>query len=114
MCNALSPEKAVIWSVLHGLSTKPIKRDYFRHPTYRAWFDAVEHLRASRQALDVGNIERELDTASVPQNDAARRSLKRLLRVSLPSRIRDNAHLFTQSLADIHHGRTVHIERLIN
>ncbi|MCW8914790.1 MAG: hypothetical protein OQK24_02930 [Magnetovibrio sp.] len=114
MCNALSPEKAVIWSVLQGLSADELESKYFRHPIYRSWFDAAINLQRSGQPLDYVNIERVLNAQGHCQSDANQRSLKRLLRITPPPRIRENAHVFIQSLVDIHHGRRVHIESLIN
>ena len=114
MCNALSPEKAVIWSVLQGTSVGAVQRAYFRYPIYRAWFDAANHLRSGGRAVDFAGVEAELKRNGVRQSDADKRSLKRMLRVQPPRRISDNAHTFTQSLADIHSGHRVHIESLIN
>ena len=114
MCNALSPEKAVIWSVLRGLSVGAVRRAYFRYPVYRAWFDAANHLRHSGKAVDFAGVAAELTRNGIVQSEADKRSLKRLLRVQPPPRIQHNAHTFTQSLADIHAGQRVHIESLIN
>ena len=114
MCNALSPEKAVIWSVLRGVAVGPVQRAYFRYPVYRAWFDAANQLRTAGQAVDLAGVMGALKRAGVRQSDADTRALKRLLRVQPPRRILDNAHAFTQSLADIHSGHRVHIESLIN
>ena len=114
MCNALSPEKAVIWSVLQGVSVGPLQSAYFRHPVYRAWFDAANFLRRSGEAVDFANLEGELKRNGMRHSDADKRSLKRLLRVNLPRRIHHNAHAFAQSLADIHQGHRVHMESLIN
>lgn len=114
MCNALSPEKSVIWSVLHGLTSDHLQSEYFSHPVYRLWFEAATRLRGCGQAVNFVNIERELDSHGFCQSDADKRALNRLLRVAPPSRIQANVDLFMRSLADIYHGRRVHIERLIN
>ena len=114
MCNALSPEKSVIWSVLHGVSADHFKIEYFSHPVYRLWFEAATRLRGGGQAVNFVNIERDLDSQGLCQSDADKRALKRLLRVDPPARIQANADVFMRSLADTYHGRRVHIERLIN
>jgi len=114
MCNALSPEKSVIWSVLHGVSSDHLKIEYFSHPVYRLWFEAAARLQGCGRAVNFVNIERELETLGFCQSDADKRALKRLLRVDPPSRVQDNANVFMRSLADTYHGRRVHIERLIN
>jgi len=118
MCNALSPEKAVIWSVLHDLApTDPsagLRADYFAHPAYRVWFEAVRALRSDHEDVTVTAIKGVMDAQGQTMRDIDSRALGRMLRIAPPARITGNAQLLSQALVDRHHGRTVHIEKLIN
>jgi len=118
MCNALSPEKSVIWSVLHGLVPDGLPDDlnaeHFTHPAYRVWFDAVCELRQADAEISVSALEAVLQGRGHEMRDLDARALKRMLRISPPARIADNAVLLCQALIDRHMGRSVHLERLIN
>ena len=114
MCNALSPEKAVMWSVLHDLASADLCADYFTHPAYRQWFEAVRALRSDQKAVTVTTVKGIMDAQGQTMRDIDRRALGRMLRIAPPARIADNADILSQALVDRHHGRTVHIERLIN
>lgn len=114
MCNALSPEKAVIWSVLHGQASAGVRADDFTHPTYRHWFEASQSLKESDKVVSVREITAFMTARGYEVRDADVRALKRLLRVRPPMRIVGNAQILSQALADRRSGRRVHIERLIN
>ncbi|MBF0248222.1 MAG: hypothetical protein HQL36_09155 [Alphaproteobacteria bacterium] len=115
MCNALSPEKAVIWSVLHGLEPAgPLSADHFTLPAYRVWFACAQALRDGGEAVREDTMIRALRDAGHHPGRAELRSLKRLLGNPPPPRIRGNAGLLAQALLDRHAGRRMHIERLIN
>ena len=50
MCNAISPERAVIWTLLHeGRADDRLRAEHFTHQSYRQWF-AVAHDLARRGA----------------------------------------------------------------
>lgn len=122
MCQMLSPERAVIWSVLHeGTLDVPlaagVRADHFTHPPYRCWFDLADRLR--RDGAAVGVVDAEtfvhlLEDAGETPSHADRRALRRMFRVAPPPRIRANLGLLAQALADRHAGRRVHMEKLIN
>jgi len=114
MCNALSPEKAVIWSVLHDLAPTDLRATYFTHPAYRVWFEAVSALRLDRAEISAETIHATAAAQGHAVREIDRRALQRMMRIAPPARIVDNAHLLSQALIDHHHGRAVHIERLIN
>jgi len=114
MCNALSPEKAVIWSVLHDLAPTDLRATYFTHPAYRVWFEAVRALRHERIEISAETIHATAEAQGQVMRDIDHRALRRMLRIAPPARITDNAQLLSQALVDRHHGRTMHIERLIN
>lgn len=114
MCNALSPEKAVIWSVLHDLAPADLRAAYFTHPAYRAWFEAVRALRHKNTEVCAQTILGAVEAQDHAVREIDRRALQRMLRFAPPARIADNAQLLSQALVDRHHGRTVHIEKLIN
>ena len=114
MCNALSPEKAVIWSILHGEPTDPVSCDTFRYTPYRLWFDAVTALQAQGQNLNFENIQNELNRNAVSLTSKDARALKRMLKNAPPPRIRDNAQAFIRALADIQGGAPVELHRFIN
>ena len=114
MCNALSPEKAVIWSVLHGAPTDKLLAGAFRYGPYRTLFDTALALKEQRLALSLDRFKRELarkNTSLAPQD---MRALKRMLKVPPPPRIRDNAQAFIGALADIQSGQPVQLHRFIN
>ncbi|MFC1673632.1 hypothetical protein ACFL12_05710 [Pseudomonadota bacterium] len=119
MCNALSPEKAVIWSVLHaadlgeGLGLE-LTAEHFTYDRYRRWFRVCAEVRAQGEALSEESFNARARVLGVVFEDAERRALKRLFRLQPPPRIRDNATAFVQALCDCRAGRRVHIERLIN
>ena len=114
MCNALSPERAVIWSVLHDHAPADLSADHFLHPAYRMWFEAARLLREEGKSLDAAAIEAAVRRQKKSLSDRDRRALRRMLRIAPPARIADNVCLLGQALIDRHAGKAVHIERLIN
>lgn len=114
MCNALSPEKAVIWSVLHDLAPTDLRAAYFTHPAYRVWFEAVNALRLEHVEISAETIHATAEARGHAVRKIDRRALQRMVRIAPPARIVDNAQLLSQALIDRHHGRAVHIEKLIN
>lgn len=118
MCNAMSPERSVIWSVLHGLAPHDapdaLSGEHFTHPTYRMWFDAVCGLRGAKREINDPAIHDILLSQGHTMRDIDRRALKRMLRLPPPTRIAENTGLLCQALRDRHQGLSVHIERLIN
>jgi len=118
MCNALSPERSVIWSVLHGLvphdAPHDLSAEYFTHPTYRMWFDALCTLCRAKREVSVSSIDAILQSQGHMMRDTDRRALKRMLRLPPSTRIAQNTGLLCQALRDRHYGLSVHIERLIN
>lgn len=108
MCNAISPERAVIWTVLfEGRADARLRAEHFTHETYARWF-----ARACDQ-LAQGRVLAE-DAFAADTAAHERRALKRMLRVPPPPRVRANAELLVDALVDRHAGRRMHIERLIN
>ena len=106
MCNALSPEKAVMWTLLFEGAVDPtLCAEHFTHESYRRWFNV---LAASQDGvvLDVSNFN------AVDRRE--QRALKRMLRVPPPPRVQANRALLVQALTDRHAGHRMHIERLIN
>ena len=118
MCNALSPEKAVIWSVLHRPPPDDLKAEYFAHRAYRLWFEAAHAIRQVSGHISVSSIEAALRPQNPDLDQYLRpldwRALERMLKVAPSPRIADNVELMCQALADQHCGLSVHIERLIN
>lgn len=119
MCQILSPERAVIWSVLHdeahfrALDGK-IEAAFFTHAPYGRWFALSRRLYGDGGALTSEAFLRALDAAEGGVGHADRRALRRMFRVPPPPRVRANLDLFARALADRHAGRRVHLERLIN
>ena len=108
MCNAISPERAVIWTVLfEGRADPRLRAEHFTHDTYARWFAKARDLMGAGQAFSEQAFAAETQ-------ESERRALKRMLRVPPPPRVRSNAALLVDALADRHAGRRVHIERLIN
>jgi len=115
MCNALSPEKAVIWTVLHDLApTDTLSAAHFMHPAYRVWFEIAVALRGAGGVVNEQQVVEAAHGLGRAPRPADQRALRRLLRVAPPARIRNNAALLAQALVDRHQGRRVHIEKLIN
>lgn len=114
MCNALSPEKAVIWSVLHGASTDRLKTGTFRYAPYQTLFDVAQALKDRGQAFSLDNFKTELASKNITMPRKELRALARMLKVAPPPRIRDNAESFITALADIQSGQPVHLHRFIN
>lgn len=108
MCNAISPERAVIWTVLFDRSQIPVLRaEHFAHDAHARWFVRARDLIADHRAL---TPEAFADVTLAHE----RRILKRMLNVAPPPRVRANVALLVQALIDRKAGRRVHIERLIN
>jgi hypothetical protein len=109
----LSPEKAVIWMILHGDIPCGVSREHFTHPMYRYCFDAVSG-HFAKSAIRVSDITDILASRGHRVNRAEQRVLKRLIRIRPPARIRHNIHVLAQALINRYEGIPVHIERLIN
>lgn len=102
MCNALSPEKAVMWTVLYEGRAEPrLNAEDFTHDAYRRWF----------AALASGSPDAVLAAAT---DRLEQRALSRMLRVPPPPRVRAHRELLIQALIDRKCGKRMHIERLIN
>lgn len=114
MCNALSPEKAVIWTVLHGLAPTDVRCAHFTHGVYQSWCRAVRDVALAEGAISYESVSSALKYRGETLRPADERALRRLLRLPPPPRIRDNAELLVQALRDRQNGRRMHIEKLIN
>lgn len=114
MCNALSPEKAVIWTVLHDLAPEGLCREDFTYLTYQQWFTAVCRLRQKSLPVNLESIWAEVAENGHILKKLDLRSLKRLLKMPPPGRFCNNAGLFSQALVERRLDRGVHVERLIN
>ena len=104
----------MIWSVLHDLAPADLRASYFTHPAYRVWFEAVSALRLEHAELSAETIHATAKAQGHAVREIDRRALQRMVRIAPPARIADNAQLLSQALVDRHHGRAVHIEKLIN
>lgn len=74
MCQMLSPERAVIWSILHNgeLGTDVadlLRADYFTHPPYRRWFEVA---RQSEGVFEAEGFLALLENAGPPPTHADR------------------------------------------
>lgn len=117
MCQMLSPERAVIWSILHDATVDlptGLSVDHFTHPPYRLWFALAQRLRAAGAVTDAETFLNTLSDEALPVSHADRRALRRMFRLAPPARVRANLGLLVQALADRHAGRRVHMERLAN
>ncbi|MEG3617178.1 hypothetical protein V5T82_01805 [Magnetovibrio sp. PR-2] len=114
MCNALSPEKAVIWSVLHGAPCETVLAGRFRYAPYQTLFEAALTLKAQGKTFNLDNFQAELSRTNASLSPKDLRALKRMLNVSPPPRIRDNANSFMRALGDIQSGQPVELHRFIN
>lgn len=115
MCNALSPEKAVMWTVLYEGAWDPALRpDHFTYENYRRWFRVMASLVDDAAKPDEAAFLARAEALGVEISPQERRALKRMLRVPPPPRVRANHPLLVRALTDHHAGRRVHIERLIN
>jgi len=113
MCNALSAEKAVIWTILHGDIPCGVSREHFTHPMYRHCFDVVSG-HCAKSAISVSDITDILESRGHRVSHVEQRVLKRLIRIRPSARIRRNIHVLVQALIDRHKGIPVHTEKLIN
>lgn len=108
MCNAISPERAVIWTVLfEGRADERLSAEHFTYEPYARWFAKAQDLMGAGLALSE-------EAFAGATRDQERRALKRMLRVPPPPRVRANAGLLVEALVDRHAGQRMHIERLIN
>ena len=114
MCNALSPEKAVIWSILHGAPTDRFSAETFRYAPYRSWFQAATRLKDAGCALSLEALTQELTRTGARPTAKDIRALKRMLKTEPPARIRDNADAFMRALDAIQDGQPVELHRFIN
>lgn len=119
MCQILSPERAVIWALLHNEAgfralDGVVEASHFSHLPYRLWFEVSRGLYRGDGCLTADGFIRALEAADGEVGHADRRALRRMFRVAPPARVRANLHLFAQALADRRAGRRVHLERLNN
>ena len=119
MCNALSPEKAVMWTFLFEGAVDPaLRADHFTHESYRRWFAVLAALNdgGDGQAVPLNEFVFSERAAALghAMDHREQRALKRMLRVPPPPRVRANRELLVQALVDRHVGKRMHIERLIN
>lgn len=114
MCNALSPEKAVMWTLLFEGAVDPaLCEDHFTHESYRRWFAVLAALQGG-VPFSEDDFSARAAAMGYALDHTERRALKRMLRVPPPPRVRANRALLVQALGDRHAGRRMHIERLIN
>lgn len=113
MCNALSPEKAVMWTLLYEGAVDPaLSAEHFTHESYRRWFAVLAS--SDGAALNEDDFSARAAAMGHALDRMERRALKRMLRVPPPPRVRANRDLLVQALSDRHVGKRMHIERLIN
>ncbi len=114
MCNALSPEKAVMWTFLYEGGVDPaLCADHFTYESYRRWFVALAQLPEGA-CLDEAAFSAQLKAQGHIMDHREQRALRRMLRVPPPPRVRANRDMLIQALADRRAGCRIHIERLIN
>lgn len=115
MCNALSPEKAVMWTFLYEGGVDPLLcAEHFTYESYRRWFAVLAASGDGRSALNESAFCERAEAMGHALDHRERRALKRMLRVPPPPRVRANRELLIQALADRFAGKRMHIERLIN
>ena len=119
MCNAISPEKAVMWTLLFEGGVDPsLCAEHFTHESYRRWFGVLASIDGGPEVSPGPVSERDfLDAAAAlghTLEHLEQRALQRMLRVPPPPRVQANRALLVQALSDRHTGKRVHIERLIN
>lgn len=115
MCNAISPERAVMWTVLHQGGVDPrLRAEHFTHESYRQWFALAVELAHQGVSFSEAEFAGRAEAAGRPMDHRDRRALKRMLRVPPPPRVLSNRDLLVQALVDRHLGQRMHIERLIN
>lgn len=115
MCNALSPEKAVMWTLLfEGAPDPALRAEHFTHESYRRWFAVMETLNSVGASVDEAQMIERAAALGYAMDHRERRALQRMLRVPPPPRVQANRALLIQALTDRLVGKRVHIERLIN
>lgn len=115
MCNALSPEKAVMWTLLfEGVLDQDLRVEHFTHESYRRWFAVMAALKHDGEAVNEAAMIGRSEALGFAMDHREQRALQRMLRVPPPPRVRANRALLVQALADRLVGKRVHIERLIN
>lgn len=115
MCNALSPEKAVMWTLLfEGVLDADLRAEHFTHESYRRWFAVMEALHRAGAPVDEAQMVDHAAALGYAMDHRERRALQRMLRVPPPPRVQANRALLIQALTDRLVGKRVHIERLIN
>ncbi|HEY9163495.1 MAG TPA: hypothetical protein VIN57_02705 [Magnetovibrio sp.] len=115
MCNALSPEKAVMWTLLfEGAPDPELRAEHFTHESYRRWFAVMAQLMQDGEAVNEASMVKRSEASGHAMDRLEKRALQRMLRVPPPPRVRANRSLLVQALADRLLGKRVHIERLIN
>jgi len=114
MCNAISPEKAVMWTLLfEGGADPSLSADHFTFEIYRRWFCVLAG-QGNGTPLSEGAFSAQVAQSGHVMDRRELRALRRMLRVPPPPRVRANRDLLVQALTDRHAGLRMHIERLIN
>ena len=119
MCNALSPEKAVIWSVVRSADDwrairDTVKPEHFTHGPYRLAYRLAGALHAGGWTVNEATLADSADMEGLAFDPVELRALRRMVRVAPPERVRTNLTRLAEALVDRAAGRPVHIESLIN
>lgn len=120
MCNVLSPERALLWAVMHAPALHEavagiLRPEFFTHTPYRVCYTVCRDLYAAgRGAVTEDVIVQGAARQGFALAPADRRAVRRMLRVSPPARVRDNVAALAAAVADRHHGRPARLPGLIN
>lgn len=119
MCNALSPERAVIWALLSERAAFEavkgvVRAEHFSHGDYRKVYAVCERAYRSEAVLDETTFDRAATALGLSFGDKSKRGIRRMLRTAPGVRQSANVERLAQAVADIHHGRPVALHSLIN
>ena len=102
MCQMLSPERALIWSLLHDPDQfravgEAVRAEHFTHIPYARWFEISRHRVTAGLPVDMKALTEAVEAAWGTISPSDRRALRRMFRVAPPRRIRTNPGLLAKA-----------------
>ncbi|GAB6051240.1 hypothetical protein JCM17960_00600 [Magnetospira thiophila] len=119
MCNRLSPEKAVIWGVIHSRHVHDqlaprLTADHFTHRTYRRCFRICARIYAAGGQVTPQTLAATAAELGYDFTAADRRAIDRMLRQPPQSRMVTHAQTLAQAMIDLQAHGCANMERLVN
>lgn len=119
MCNALSPERAVIWALIsdrsHFDAVKDVLRpEHFTHGDYQSVFAVCEKAYADGLVLDADSFESVAQDLGLSFDHKSTRAIRRMLRNDPGARQTEHMDRLVDSLIARHLGQPMVLHSLIN